>query len=126
MSAKLAILMLGLLVAAEACQITFKIKSTTKKPFQIQIYAAALEEKTERITFEKPGERHVTISGDNCNSKPFVVRTWNKDDKGNWVAAKSSKATLDGRGWLRVIVGNDLSPFFMDRNSIVCSGGLCG
>uniref|UniRef100_A0AC35GP75 Uncharacterized protein n=1 Tax=Panagrolaimus sp. PS1159 TaxID=55785 RepID=A0AC35GP75_9BILA len=113
-------------VVIDACQVTVKLRSKTNHKFRVQVYVPSIEQKSEKILFTKPGDKKITVTGENCTSLPWVVRTWKQNEQGEWIHAKEVKAKLDGRGWLRVIVGDDYMPFFMDRSGVSCSEGFCG
>ena len=55
------------------------------------------------------------IEGENCLEKKWIVRTWKPDGEGGWVGAKQEQAFIDGNGWLRIVVGDDLRPQMTDR-----------
>uniref|UniRef100_A0AC34RGF4 Uncharacterized protein n=1 Tax=Panagrolaimus sp. JU765 TaxID=591449 RepID=A0AC34RGF4_9BILA len=118
--------LLAIIAIGETCHIIMKFKSETRNKFRVQVVVPALNQQSERILFTEPGEKKITIKGENCNKEHWVVRTWKQDGEGNWVNAKEVKAKFDGRGWIRTIIGDDYSPFFMDRSGILCSEGFCG
>uniref|UniRef100_A0A915LT46 Uncharacterized protein n=1 Tax=Meloidogyne javanica TaxID=6303 RepID=A0A915LT46_MELJA len=57
----------------------------------------------------------VKIDGENCLSKKWIVRTWKPDSSSGWVIAKEESAFIDGMGWVRIIIGDDLRPQMKDR-----------
>ncbi|CAD5210190.1 unnamed protein product [Bursaphelenchus xylophilus] len=120
------LLLLVTLLALDACKITLKARSRTKTPFQLQVYIPSLKQKTERVTFNGPGEKKVLIEGGSCMDKKWVFKTWKQVD-GKWVGAAQNSGKLGGSGWFRVIVEDNLMPFGNDRYGIACSeGAVCG
>ncbi|CAD5206980.1 unnamed protein product [Bursaphelenchus okinawaensis] len=126
MKSAVVLLLLASLVALEACKVNLKVRSQTKKPFQIQVFIPSLKQKTERVTFTGPGEKKVLIQGGNCMDKKWVFKTW-KEVNGKWVGAAQNSGKLGGSGWIRVLVDDRLLPFGNDRYGIACSeGAVCG
>uniref|UniRef100_A0A914C597 Uncharacterized protein n=1 Tax=Acrobeloides nanus TaxID=290746 RepID=A0A914C597_9BILA len=124
------LIILSFLVLLDACKITVKLKSRTRNKFQIQIFVPALKQKTEKVTFERPGEKKVQVEGLECWKEHWLIRTWKLDADGNWVHAlpddKELKVKLEGNGWLRIMIDDDLKPWINERNGIFCSEGMCG
>ena len=58
---------------------------------------------------------YIQIDGDNCLSKKWSVRTWKPDGSSGWALAKQEIAFIDGMGWLRIVVNDDLRPQMTDR-----------
>ncbi|KAI1728373.1 putative immunogenic protein NIP-3 [Ditylenchus destructor] len=108
--------------------INFSRRQRKRNVFKrIQVFIPSIKQKTERVSFEGPEEKKVMISGENCLGKKWVVRTWKPDGKGDWVGAKQESAKIDGMGWMRIIVDDNLLPRIHDRMAIFCSEGeLCG
>uniref|UniRef100_A0A914LIU6 Uncharacterized protein n=1 Tax=Meloidogyne incognita TaxID=6306 RepID=A0A914LIU6_MELIC len=111
----------------DSCKITIKLKSQTKSKFKIQILVPSVKQKSERLLFTGPEEKKLQIDGENCLSKKWIVRTWKPDSSSGWVIAKEDSAFIDGMGWVRIIIGDDLRPQMKDRLSVFCSESpLCG
>ncbi|KAF7639831.1 hypothetical protein Mgra_00000751, partial [Meloidogyne graminicola] len=109
--------------------ITIKLKSQTKEKFKIQILVPSVKQKSERLLFTGPEEKKLQIDGDNCLTKKWIVRTWKQDNSStsSWVLAKEEGAFIDGMGWVRIVVDNELRPRMTDRLSVFCSESpLCG
>jgi len=110
------------------CKIMVKVRSQTKNKFQLQIFIPSIQAKSERVTFTEPEEKKIEVAGENCAEKKWVFRTWKPDGAGDWIGAKQDEARVDGNGWVRLVVDDELRPRFMDRLGVACgeSQWLCG
>ncbi|VDM45193.1 unnamed protein product [Toxocara canis] len=82
---------------------------------------------SEKMQFTKKDVwRYVKLEGNNCYSKPIVIKTWsyNAVVRG-WVPAKEMKAFVDGNGYVELFVEDNLVPSFRGRNRFFCSFGSC-
>nr|AAF64253.1 novel immunogenic protein NIP-3 [Onchocerca volvulus] len=108
-----------------ACKIKIKMRSKTNHPFRMQVLVPAIKMKTERMIFNKMNDvRTVTVRGEHCNRKHWIIKTWER--KGNkWIPAKESKAKIEGIGSFGITVNDDMIPRMDNAFAILCTEGNC-
>uniref|UniRef100_A0A0N4ZUP3 Lipoprotein n=1 Tax=Parastrongyloides trichosuri TaxID=131310 RepID=A0A0N4ZUP3_PARTI len=108
------------------CNIKLKVTSETENVFKFQVTVPSIEYESEPLTFEKNDTKLLVIKGKNCNSKKWKIQTWKKDEEtGAFIKAKSFEAKFEGTGYMRMMVGDNYTPWINDREGIFCSEGQC-
>ncbi|KAK5979915.1 hypothetical protein GCK32_000016 [Trichostrongylus colubriformis] len=106
------------------CAITVRVTSKTEKKFKAVVIVPALRVQSLPMIFEGKGTKKVKINGEECGSQKWIFRTYKwKHDK--WKPAKNITTKLQGTGWIRAVVGDDLEPHLTDRFGIACYDGTC-
>ncbi|KAK6766005.1 hypothetical protein RB195_025736 [Necator americanus] len=107
------------------CKIVVRVTSRTTKKFKAEIAVPALGIKSEPMVFEGETTKKMKVIGEECGKKPWVIRTY-KWKNNEWKLAHRITAKLQGQGWIRIVVNDDLKPSPLDRFGVMCSEGICG
>ncbi|KAI6183132.1 hypothetical protein M3Y97_00455700 [Aphelenchoides bicaudatus] len=115
-------------IACSACKINLKIRSGTKRPFQVEVAIPSVGKQTEILEVHRIGVvKRTTVEGKNCNSKPWIIRTYGKKHSDDFEKAHEHKARFDGDGEVTIIILDDLVPRVTSRDGVACSETLiCG
>uniref|UniRef100_A0A1I7XDL4 Lipoprotein n=1 Tax=Heterorhabditis bacteriophora TaxID=37862 RepID=A0A1I7XDL4_HETBA len=83
------------------CKITVKFTAKTDKKVKAELVVPSLNIQSEPIIFTgKDQNKDIQINGENCELKPWMIRTFSWED-GKWQAAKNITAKFMGTGWFR-------------------------
>ncbi|KHJ97986.1 hypothetical protein OESDEN_02017 [Oesophagostomum dentatum] len=107
------------------CKIIVRVTSKTEKKFKALVIVPSIGIRSEPMIFQGKSTKKIKVHGEDCAKKPWIIRTYKwKDDE--WKPAKNMTAKLQGNGWMRVVVGDNLMPVAGERFGVICSEGLCG
>ncbi|KAL6722510.1 hypothetical protein Aduo_017627 [Ancylostoma duodenale] len=107
------------------CKIIVRVTSKTDKKFKALVVVPALGIRSQPMIFNGKTTKKVKVDGEDCGKKPWIVRTF-KWKNNSWKPARNMTAKLQGQGWIRIVVRDDLRPSPLDRFGVMCSEGLCG